>query len=473
MKKRLFGISLLAISILVISSCSSGSSINIPKLEYENKLTKGNKVDSITLTVIDKQGVSNQVTISKDDKYEEMMQKLGYRTFAISEKKDGEFHPYAETSLFSNLTESINYPFKKVIKNSDGKIEELDEDTFGSKKTLYSSAANSTIYQYNYDDKSLFYIGNYASSDRTDYNLASGNASVVSNNEYFNRGEYYNINNSTDGWLVEYATNNEISNTGLYKSGSLIPDNIEKDYNSLYLETLSRDAVSYDNLIRYKDENNDIYFNLLYGRYPRTFGITGDYYSVYCNALEMHHGNLSYVPKSLLEFYDFSFELTDKYIIIKNRINTSREDLEHLMQEREIKEEYISELKSIFNGSYEYKEVWLDYKNYEEQLLNSTTSPNLGFAYAKMEYVFRQESSSIWKEDDAHYYCKDGNLDRLEKLGLIGKKRVAITKYTRKYEAYIIDVDEDTINDKKNDFISKCKENNFFDKYNFRKVSDW
>ena len=37
------------------------------------------------------------------------------------------------------------------------------------------------------------------------------------------------------------------------------------------------------------------------------------------------------------------------------------------------------------------------------------------------------------------------------------------------YETYIIDVDDETINKKKTEFVNKCKKNNFLEKYEFQK----
>ncbi len=471
MKKRLFGISILALGVLAMTSCGNGSNANVPAPEYGNKITKGNSVDSITLKIKDNQGVSQDVTISKNDKYDVMMQKLNHNTFTVIGKDETDFHPYVESVSRDNTYEKTNYYSRKITKKPNGEYEELDEYTSGNTKEIYSISANSTVYQYKGAGDLLFYIGNRSINDSFDYNLASGNVSKANNQSYLNKGSYLKYTGSTNNGSMEYATNREDFYSGLYFENS-VPDNIKKDYEGLYF-TAGSEEFNRPNT-RYKAESYDMYFNISnitsYGIYPQTYGYNPNYYGdyLYCNTLQMHTGNLSYVPETLHKYYEFSYELTDKYIIIKNKINASEIALNMIMESGQLSESELNEILKPYNGSYTYQEVWVDYKNYEE-LSKNYNYPRMGYAYSKFDYVDKRNVSGTWSSNDRLYDIDNATL---ESLGLIGKTWTSTDNNETHYETYIIDVDDNTINNKKTEFINKCKQNNFFEKYKFTKVAN-
>ena len=467
MKKKLFGISLLAIGAITLASCGTGTQ----KADYDNKLTKGNNVDSVTINFKDySQGTTTPVTISKNDKYTDMVEKLGRTQFGVIHDKDEVYHPYVETCTRESTYEYTNYYFNEVIRGSDGKYKEGNL-TSGNKKEVTTDSYNSTIYLHDFSDgETMFYNGNMTHSYNYNYNQASGNISYGEKLDYLNKGAYYKFKNGTDGGMIEYATNREpdfgVIGFELYDDTYNI---VEDNYESLYFTGSWADQNKYlDVMGKYKAENYNMFFDTnnistkntqTYGCNPLTYS-SGDHTSI-------SNGTLLYVPETLRKYYEYSFELTDKYIIIKNKCNIAEYMVNYIAENAILDETRINEILKPYEGSYTYNEVWIDYKNYEELLSkNLSSNPALSFAYYKVEYVDCRNDKGTWNAEDNKY-----QLEMLQDLNLIGKEWTSKTNHKLQFEVYTIDVDDNTVNNKKNEFINNCKNNNFLDKYNFKKVS--
>ena len=128
----------------------------------------------------------------------------------------------------------------------------------------------------------------------------------------------------------------------------------------------------------------------------------------------------------------------------------------------------ILEALSQYEGSYMYKEVWVDYKNYQQLYDNSSNNLRMGYAYSKLDSVEKVELSGTWSANERYSI----DTETLQDLGLIGKKWTNKINSERHYETYIIDVDDETINNKKTEFVDKCKKNNFLEKYEFQKSAN-
>jgi len=464
MKRKLFAISLFALGALAISSCGKGSKDN-----SESKVEKGKTVNSVTLNVKDSYGQSNEVTISKDDSYKDMIQKLGHNTFLIIGDGDN-YHPFYEKHDSKYNEEQINVYSRKVIKNDNGEYEELADYTSGNIKTKSTTKINSTVYQYDNEGHSVFYLGNYTDTDNDEYDLASGKVTFNDKEEYLNKGAYLNYSGSMqNGGSIKFATNREDYSNGLRIDDS-VPENVSKDYNSLYFEAQWEDYASFSSSItRYTAKDYEMSFNLsniMFNIYSQTAGHYYDSTSHVCNPLSMSLGDLNSIPEAFHQFYDFSFELTDKFIIIKNKVNTSEQMLNYFIESGDYQSvDEILEALSDYEGSYTYKEVWVDYKNYQQLYDNSANNLRMGYAYSKLDSVEKVESSGTWSANGRYSI----DTETLQDLGLIGKKWTYKINSESHYETYIIDVDDETINNKKTEFVNKCKKNNFLEKYEFQK----
>ena len=443
----------------------------IPQTEYENSLLKGNSVDSINVEVVDYNTNNYKtVTISKTDSYVEMMRKLGTTIFGSSRTEDG-YNPFCEKALIVYSREQTNYPTNKVVKKNDGNIEELSELTSGDVKKYQAKASNATMYNYNNNES--FCIGNEVFYNKDEYHLASGDLELEGATDYLNQGTYYNYQGSiSEGGSIKFASNREGLSALEIKSNATDEDrNLYNNYGSLYFEkSFEANDPTNENRSVYKAENYNVNFDvksLNQCRYLQTAGASGDEPGV-CNVAYMYSENSGSPSNEVKKYCELSFELTDKYLVIKNKINTSEQLLLAIEEGVFSDENEKNDALERCRGSYTYKEVWVDYKN----ILKSNNSNNpyvaMGYAYFKYDRVSNQESSITWKAgDESSYNLDDG---KLSELGLIGKtsKRTIIDE--RHIETYLVDISNDVINSKKTSFINQCRSDNFLEKYNFQKV---
>ena len=54
-----------------------------------------------------------------------------------------------------------------------------------------------------------------------------------------------------------------------------------------------------------------------------------DNMSQFFNYAYVSNGSMNFIPEVLLDYYDYSFKLTDKYIIIINKLKTSLENISY------------------------------------------------------------------------------------------------------------------------------------------------
>jgi hypothetical protein len=134
----------------------------------------------------------------------------------------------------------------------------------------------------------------------------------------------------------------------------------------------------------------------------------------------------------------------------------------------------LDEYLKPYEGSYTYKEIWLDYKNiFNDTDTNGNKQYRLGYAYYKYDYVEKYNSENTYTSNDK-YYGK--TLDELNLANLIGQTYKESTNNETHIEAYLINASDNEIESKKNAFIEECKKDNFLTKYNFeksKKTSAW
>ena len=442
----------------------------IPQIEYENSLSKGNSVDSINVEVVDHNTNNYKtVTISKTDSYVEMMNKLGVNIFYSHRAEDG-YNPFCEKALVVDSREQTNYPTNKVVKNSAGMLEELSEITSGNIKKYKAKASNATMYNYNNNES--FCIGNEVFYNKDEYHLASGDLEFEGATDYLNQGTYYNYQGSiSEGGSIKFASNREGLSALKFNSSATDEDiNLFNNYGSLYFEKeFGANDPTKENRSVYKAENYNVNFDvksLSQCRYLQTAGASGD--AGVCNVAYMYSELYGSPSNEVKKYCELSFELTDKYLVIKNKINTSEIVLDEIENGVFSDENEKNAALEMCKGSYTYKEVWVDYKNILKNNDSNNPYVSMGYAYFKYDIVSNQESSITWKAgDESAYNLDDG---KLSELGLIGKTSKRTTIDERHIETYLVEISNDVINSKKTSFINQCRSDNFLEKYNFQKV---
>ena len=462
MRKKIICLSLITLSIIALSACNNNSVhvASVPNPDYDNNLTKGNNVDSINIDYYDSLSSSQkQITISKEDTYFDMVDKLssaGYTTtFDIRKKTCNEISSYVEKATMTH-----EYDLKNVInyastKNEKGERVQLhDQYTYGDVNYIYSNCANTTSYIHN-----KFITGSKCTYERGESKYLNDYYFTESKDDDYNKGLYYNHYGNDNEGYAEIATDMNYNGVFSVANYSESRDNL-KNYGSLYFKT-SWDSNNND-IIRYKAEDIDL---ILDEESVKNYSFRTPIEIVHSSDLlkaAIFSNTIKDDPDYIKRYYEYNFELTDKYLIIKNKINLALDVYNQVARKIKnyTKEEFEEELKK-YKDSYYIKEVWINYKDY---IIDDNNNYVIGYDY------YKESSSSTFTQDII--YTKDNTLgfgeDVVNKLGLIGKtnKNVLISK--KEDEIYTIDIDNDTINKKMEDFINKCKENNVFDKWNFK-----
>ena len=443
MKKRILGLTVLALSALSLASCGGSNS--------STTIDKGSSVDSITF----KNNKNEDVTIKKTDTYQEMISKLDSLQFGVVRNDNG-YLPYKEEYETSNARESTNTVCFEAVKDDKGSVDfNYDKYTKG-KVNLYSSRTiNEKIYEYGED--SLFSIGDQTRILNDCYDLVTGKVEEKKNVLDKDQGLYIKYTGSVnDGGSIEIATTSLDNAYKLYGNNDPIVD-ISKDHKATYFTS---------DFNAYNEEGN--YQDLMYSTYKSSSKNivfrTNNIPSCTTLATDVNYGNIQpaatiidydRIPDYLKNYHELSFELTDKYLVIKNKINTSNNLISFYEQTE------FEELVDLYEGSYVYNEVWLDYNN----IAKINDYYYLGYAYYKYDQVDIYKDDLLYTEDNAYY-----DKEVLEELDLIGKTSNRKQTNEIHLEVSLLDISKDEINNKKNEFINKCKNNNFLTEYNFSKV---
>ncbi|MEE3344462.1 MAG: hypothetical protein VZS44_10250 [Bacilli bacterium] len=442
MKKRFLECTILILGLFAITSCEGLNA------------KKGKNVDSITF----KNSQNVDVIINKNDTYDEMISKLDYIYFSVKHIGDDIVHPYDAKVNVLKTHETENDIIHEVEKNDDGEIiEKQDNYTLGNTKTLDTKSISETIYEFSNNNR--FSIADETNCSSQEYNFKKTNVSSESKNEYKNQGLYSKkIGDLSNGGTIEYATTsaNKIESLYTILDSTFDFDNahkatyFSKSYNSFKEKDNYFDVIKTD----YKSQDENLVFhakNIMYNDYPSTFK-----YGQYGESGLAFLTSITNLKDEVKKYYELSFELTDKYIIIKNKINANENKLRYYGN---IQTTNIEDFLESTDGSYSYIEVWLDYKNIVEDVEDFY---RIGFAYFKYDQVYKEKDEFVYTADNTDY-----SKDLLENLNAIGKKATTINTEEIHIEISLNDITFEGINEKETEFINYCKNNNFLTKYNF------
>ncbi len=456
MKKRLIGLAFVALGALTLASCGKSASTTI----YTNNLTKGNSVDNISIEYLNNGKVDN-ITIKSSDTYDEVSEKIfnAFGSTLIGPKSnEKECYPYYEYASRNRKISSKNAIYREVEKDSSGKVNEnrngeyLAGDIETEETTVVNANALLSVYT---DVNESFYLENYKYDEKKSYTSTTGTTVSGSfSDERLNKGQYYRFDGSLKGGTVEYASNEQ--NQGIRFRGS--ETSLLSEYGQLYHSSSWKTPNEYN--ATYKAEKNDIYFtnNDITINSPITVNYypSSSYYGLYYIASMSRKNPFTSVTD---DYYQNSFELTDKYLILKSKLNTSNTAIK-MVEDMGLSADGAKDMLKAFEGSYYYSELWLNYKDTKI----GDAEYSLSYDYHKIDDVTKQKSETLWSANTKPAYIDDA---KFQSLGLDGKvySNTAITE--NHYETYRIDVSSGEINSMKNDFINKCKNDNFLTKYNF------
>ncbi len=448
MKKRMIMLSMVLIASITLVSCDSTNIKLNP--QYSNDITKGNDVSSITIDYYDSESNSNdQIIIASSDSYQEMIDKLKsagyYYNYGIRNNDGKTVIPYCETLDSREVIEVKNSFENKMYRDEKGAIARTDgEYTCADISYDHKYVSNVTAYD------NTFYMCDSIDCSKTIINSRDGNFNSNSKTEELNKGVYCNYQGDSDNGSIELAT--DMSPTRIFMTYG--NNNLLDDYAGLYC-SMQWQKDSYKEQV-YKAKDSDITYSTNNIKNFQIQTTTQSYYRTnrgesYYNVAKL----VTDIPDNYKDYYEVSFELTDKYLIIKNKIKTQEEIItNNTYSDKRRNERFIES-----EGSYTYREVWINYKS----LIKNGNKYIIGYDYYKEDLVSCTNNTMTY---DKSSYSSD-RAEKLVELGLDGKTWTMYYVTEIHFNTYVIDIDDTTITEKKESFIKKCKDNNYFNSHEF------
>jgi hypothetical protein len=405
-------------------------------------------------------------------------EQFGVRQFGVRTSKNG-ILPFAEKVNVVTTSEATNKLTPEPVKNDTGKITfNYDKFTVGNGKKTDTRNVYENIYKVNNSDYD-FTIGNKTLESTEEYNIDNKTLNSSLKDEYLNQGLYYkDTGDSKNGGSIEFASNRMDAKPYQIEDENF---DFDKEYKATYFNenytAYNKDNPDDENNYRnfwnsvYKAADYDITFNTNKISNCRHSTLSSTSYS--SDGSPVPYTSLSdlsvvYNYDDIKDYYELSFELTDKYLIVKNKFNASQRAFENF-EYSGLSYDKLAEYLKPYEGSYLYKEVWLDYKNiFNDTDTNGNKKYQLGYAYYKYDYVEKENNEGTYDSDTMYYYGK--TLNDLNMSNLIGQKYTISTTNETHVEAYLINASDNEIESKKNAFVEACKKDNFLTKYNFKKT---
>lgn len=441
MKKLSLSLGAVLLSGLVLASCGANTSIKAP--------SKGKAVDSVTFN-----GTSGSVEIKKDDNYNDVVEHILDEGFTLELTDDDA----TESSYIGTREDTKSITGKNYLTTTSdialsipgGKQKVLSDKVIYENLSLNSSSKTSA--------------DNYFKDEGKD-----GNTNIT---VYAELNSDMKFNVKADKYKVDYEYKTANAIAGTYKEDNT---NVSVDAGKYMLYSIKGSTTNRDNsgsgnmnrsMYQYLDKSVKIDSDELYATYS---GYSGDTYvsykvSTFFNTdfdndfeTEVPFYTFAMSPEeNMKDFYDASFELTDKYIILKIKIDYTNQMMAYALSELEDEDKMPEKLKELknkeFKGSYQEYEIWIDYSNKDDDSYSELT-----YAYYNSTVVDKEKiEKDITKEylEDRGY-----NVDLFEDF--IGKKE----SYTiNNKTTQTIAVNGNKYDSKIKNFKAKCKKNNIFDK---------
>ena len=440
MKKVYFSMGTMLLAGVVLASCGTGSGLSKPK--------KGKAVDSIDIEVGSFYHASTNLKISKDSEIKDVFGALedNYYVGILGDKFGG-----SSTTMAYNYSTSIKASFSgsNYLDTDNIKVSKKFKNSTDSKRTseayiTYKQEAtslSSTSYMYSTNDITTSTTYDYTSSKNTykEIDAFAGDLSLKNEGtETTNKldfGEYTKYSEKTESTTYNMKFSDSDSEE-YYKYFNTSTKSSDSDYGATY--------YGYD-----KSGDQQSYCLTNYVDYPQQLASMVTVQGLYSDELK--------------DLYTCSFELTDKHIILKSRIdyNSTVEneagDYFYNRGETYTPEQLVDKIKEIrdskYKGTYQEYEVWLKYTTLIE---NDEVLNFLSIDYFKYTEVLKANFTRTYDDD----YFTDHNItnDTL-------KEEAKGKKYSIK--GSMVETEEYAVNTKKFDkkissFKKKAEKNNIF-----------
>lgn len=416
-------------------------------------------LNSISFTIANN-GKQETIKIKKSSTYEDVY-KLLNRQYISLLSDSGTCLPFSETLNDSHVTKSDAY-----IDDFEGEYKKYDNYKYNSNISAYNDVY---IWDNNFNEHLFF--GNY-SRESHQYMYDDSKKEIKEDDGYSfkDKGVYTKSEgNMTKGSKI-LATDIDLNiadmcNTGLHPYDSNIDfsfDNTKAFYYEHKWNTASEGKKKYvdvTNNVKF-DVSND--YNSFYSSFF-TFGRNPNVTSMNSANVFIHYNKDEYK-----DYFEGSIKIDNKYLTIKNKINYCWRLWELL--DNNYTEEEIESIKKRYEGSYLKQEIRIEYKKIECYVDDGKLKDNLGYSYFKYENVMKENSTYTFKpfgEDlDSnelyHLLPANGSLDYLA-----NQKYKYSSSYTLEYETVLKEKFVKDRDNKKEELINRCKNNNILDTFNF------
>lgn len=446
MKKALISLGALVFTGALLASCSTSSASSI------KKPNKGKKVNEVTFKAYNEDYDLTNFSIKSSDSFDDVMKELVeiprlYSTlideddkeeFAFTSKNDYKssitatnyYVPYSENILYekyfaSSETISSDDIYFQTLYNSSGEESTVYEKTYTkttetTKRNKYSETNSSTI------EGGRAGKTTYSASSISERSVDGGRYRLENNKSTSNKieGKESGSKSSKD---YEYLNGTEKSTDDNYGKTYKGYDDSGNVYSYTYSTFLSSNFLS-----SYKTKQSSVM--------PSSAVYLSNYYN-----------------EDFKDLFKGSFELTDKYIVIKfdttYLLNVYSEAVLDAEDDAQVKSNYDKLIKGDYKGSKGSYELWIDYVT---DVSDSGTT-YLSYGYAKADTKIKINRKTTYDDD----YINDYHISESD-AAIIKGKQYTIKGYITEYMEIAVNSNDYS---KKIDSMKKlCKKNNVLDK---------
>ena len=443
MKKRILSICGVALVGITLASCGKGG-ITYSEIKVNTPSEKGNAVESVEAKTT---GAFNRViTYSLNNKMtpEEVIDALSESFSAYLPTKESAYN-YSSKQI-SNYTAENDYGVDSNYGYYLKGKETVNTEMYSSKEyyiksdSLNSTNPTSKIYKAdaNYvkinntqDDKT---VNSIVKSDAKKVNVFDSNTS----NDVTERTMKFASSTETETVINSKATRgsangSQNSKESYYISASEKSTDDTYGYKYVGYDLKNEETVSYQILSNYGFESNML---------------SSDYYDTQSYRVSNFYND------EISNLYTFSYELTDKYIIVKSDFNFTDEVYNAAFTKSLTGSNLATELKTLmetdYKGSKSSYEIWLAY-----------TNNSIGYAYYKADTLTNYNISKVYEKSDfLEFEFEENNY-----TDLIGK---TYNKKGKVSETTIVSTLTDGYENKINDLFSYCEKNNDYKDIKFK-----
>ena len=441
MKKRILSICGVALVGITLASCGKGG-ITYSEIKVNNPSEKGNAVESVEAKTIGPFG--REITYSLNNKMtpEEVIDALSGSFSAYLPIKESAYN-YSSKQI-SNYTAENDYGVDSNYGYYLKGKETVNTETYSSKEYYRKSSSSN-------DETSKYYKAdaNYVKTNNTRDNVTE-NTIIKSDAKKVN---VFTSNESTDvrETTMKFASSTEtetVINSKATRGSANGSQNSKESYYISASEKSTDDTYGYD-YVGYDLKNEETVSYQISSNYGfESNMLSSDYFATQSYRVSNFYND------EISNLYTFSYELTDKYIILKSDFNFTDEVYNAAFTKSLTGSNLATELKTLmetdYKGSKSSYEIWLAY-----------TEKSIGYAYYKADTLTNYNISKVYEKSDfLEFEFEENNY-----TDLIGK---TYNKKGKVSETTIVSTLTDGYENKINDLFSYCEKNNDYKDIKFK-----